>query len=64
MVSAVCEARNIFFTSNGFMGLGPDCAQEGNTLFVLSGEQTPFILRSLQQQTSDQNPATRPKGYA
>jgi hypothetical protein len=48
IMSAICEARNIFFTSNGFMGLGPDCAQEGDTLFVLLGGQTPFILRSLQ----------------
>ena len=37
--------RAMFVTSNGFIGLGPWNAQEGDMVSVLFGGCTPFILR-------------------
>ena len=44
---SVCQRRSLFFTTNGFLGIGPNCVQEGDVIYVLSGAQTPFVLRRI-----------------
>lgn len=49
--SAFCRhyrTRRLFRTEKGRLGLGPRTAREGDTVWLLSGARTPFILRSLQ----------------
>jgi hypothetical protein len=45
----ICERRRMFLTLNGFLGIGPDCAQEGDIVAVLSGGDLPFILRPIRR---------------
>jgi hypothetical protein len=42
---AVCNGRRLFITSSGSLGLGPSCLTVGDTTWVLSGGELPFILR-------------------
>lgn len=41
----VTKGRSIFTTKKGFMGLAPDCAQKGDTVAILLGGTTPYVLR-------------------
>lgn len=50
IASATLE-RRLFFTKSGYMGLGPSCIREGDTIYVLFGGHTPFIVRSAGQKT-------------
>ena len=40
-----CTCRRLFFTSHGKLGLGPAAMAEGDTICILFGGQTPFVLR-------------------
>jgi len=51
----VCERRRMFLTMNGFLGIGPDCVQEGDIVCVLSGGDLPFILRPVQPKSEPHN---------
>lgn len=44
-----CERRRLFLTPNGFLGLAPDTVREGDMLAVLSGGDTPFLLRPIRE---------------
>lgn len=37
--------RRLFYTSKGYVGIGPSTMQPGDTVCVLCGGITPFILR-------------------
>ena len=39
-------ARRLFVTDRGFIGLGPQNAMPGDMVYVLSGAQVPFVIRS------------------
>ena len=39
------KGRSIFTTKKGFMGLAPDSAQKGDTVAILLGGTTPYVLR-------------------
>jgi hypothetical protein len=43
--ASICERRRLFFTMNGFVGIGPDTLRGGDILAVLSGGDVPFVLR-------------------
>jgi hypothetical protein len=51
----VCERRRMFLTINGFLGMGPDCVQEGDIVCVLSGGDLPFVLRLVQPKPEPHN---------
>jgi hypothetical protein len=59
-----CERRRMFLTINGFLGMGPDCVQEGDIVCVLSGGDLPFVLRLVQPKPEPHNKpdATAPHG--
>lgn len=40
-----CRDRRFFVTAAGYMGLGPRCMQPEDTVVILRGGRTPFILR-------------------
>lgn len=42
-----CDGRRFFITNNGDIGLAPDVAAVGDSVFVLEGCSVPFVLRSL-----------------
>lgn len=42
----IATGRRMFRTSEGFLGLGPEFVQVGDTLWVISGVMTPLIFRS------------------
>ena len=42
----VCQNRRVYRTSSGFLGLGPQVMQPGDTVVVLSDGGYPFVLRS------------------
>lgn len=37
--------RRFFFTGNGYIGIGPACMQEDDSVCIISGAAVPFILR-------------------
>jgi hypothetical protein len=45
----------MFLTINGFLGMGPDCALEGDIVCVLSGGDLPFILQPVQPKSESHN---------
>lgn len=51
----VCERRRLFITLNGFLGIGPDTAGEGDVVAVLPGGDVPYLLRPIEK--NDQLPA-------
>ncbi len=40
-----CWNRRIFVTAQGYVGLGPQALRVGDSVYVLCGGYTPFILR-------------------
>ena len=42
----VCNRRLLFKTTTGLKGVGPQCLEEGDQIFVLYGATVPFIIRS------------------
>lgn len=64
-MSNVCAGRRLFFTSNGYMGLGPECLQQADILVVLFGGIVPFLLRSYKPPIADRYPCRGPEieGY-
>lgn len=45
IVMNICEARRLYRTENGALGLGPSHLAKGDLITVLFGGPTPFILR-------------------
>jgi hypothetical protein len=45
VVSDACHARRFFVTDHGRFGLGPWKAKKGDTVCILLGGETPFLLR-------------------
>ncbi|KAK0708718.1 hypothetical protein B0H67DRAFT_441721, partial [Lasiosphaeris hirsuta] len=41
----VCQNRRVFYTDNGYFGIGPKILQEGDMVFILP-LPVPFVLRS------------------
>ncbi|KAK4449036.1 heterokaryon incompatibility protein-domain-containing protein [Podospora aff. communis PSN243] len=41
------ETRALFATRDGYLGLGPNRAREGDVVFVIPGNETPLVLRPL-----------------
>ncbi|KAH8746880.1 heterokaryon incompatibility protein-domain-containing protein [Hyaloscypha finlandica] len=46
--NALC-GRAFFITSKGYIGIGPDDMAKGDTVAILYGARTPFILRNLKK---------------
>lgn len=46
-IHRVCAHRAFFITKNGYMGLAPWNARAGDSIFVLKGGKTPFVLRKV-----------------
>lgn len=44
MAAEVCRNRHVFFTDNGYFGIGPKILQEGDLVFILP-QPVPFVLR-------------------
>lgn len=42
-----CDGRRFFITNTGHLGLAPDTAVLGDSIFILRGCSVPFILRNL-----------------
>ena len=40
-----CQERRIFWTSSGFMGLGPPGMEGGHEVVILRGGSTPYVLK-------------------
>jgi hypothetical protein len=40
-----CNGRKLIFTYKGYIGIGPAASQTGDTVCVLAGGATPFLLR-------------------
>ncbi|KAJ9609429.1 hypothetical protein H2200_005756 [Cladophialophora chaetospira] len=57
MAQRVCRSRRLFLTANGYIGLGPDVVREGDTVSILGGGDTPFLLR----RSSDENVGEPPR---
>jgi hypothetical protein len=45
-----CHCRKLFFTRNGYFGLGPEAMEEGDLCCILFGARVPFILRRVGHQ--------------
>lgn len=45
--SRACDQRRVFETVEGFYGLGPACAREGDVVVMLYGGPIPFVLREV-----------------
>ena len=49
--SDACDNRCIFVTNAGRIGLGPKGSSEGDEVCILYGGNTPYVVRSQQQET-------------
>jgi Heterokaryon incompatibility protein (HET) len=45
------KGRVLFLTETGFLGLGPSGMRRGDSLCILNGGRTPFLLRKLSSET-------------
>ena len=52
---SACDGRRLFYTSKGYLGLGPALLQAGDLVCVLAGGAIPFVLR----QDSRSSPSKR-----
>jgi hypothetical protein len=41
-----CVGRVLFFTENGFLGLGPSSMRVGDRIYILQGGKVPYVLRT------------------
>jgi hypothetical protein len=64
-MSNACSGRRLFFTENGYMGLGPEAMEKGDVLVVLFGGTVPFVLRKFVPPFMQSLPRPDPKidGY-
>lgn len=46
-----CAGRRLFFTKNGYVGLGPTEMQPGDSIHILAGGAYPFVLRPVTNAT-------------
>ena len=44
-IQSIINARKVFITSQGYIGIGPTVARKGDVCFLPFGARTPFILR-------------------
>lgn len=43
---AACSGRRLFRTKTGFFGISNQAIQEGDSVWILAGAETPFVLRN------------------
>lgn len=43
---AACSGRRLFRTKTGFFGISNQAVQEGDSVWILAGAETPFVLRN------------------
>lgn len=48
--SAWCTGRRFILTSNGYYGLAPEAAEEGDVCCIISGLRVPVILRGINKE--------------
>ncbi|KAL8336435.1 hypothetical protein RB601_000308 [Gaeumannomyces tritici] len=54
-LDSISARRQLFMTTNGYFGLGPDLLDEGDAVVVLSGADLPLVLSPTWRRQQDEN---------